>query len=151
MGRTAASVLARRVARRAWESQRSVHKSAVSEQASGTGLARPDAKVGSLCIHCWSVLGRRARLRVRGGCHHIAAEFVASVWRYLWSEPSQRERCAGAAISFPAFERVRQPLRALVMALGVVSCYLCPLSVETLILSRRPPYEFSSQMSILTT
>lgn len=50
MGRTAASILARRVARRAWESQRSVHKSAVTEQASGTGLARPDAQVGLLCI-----------------------------------------------------------------------------------------------------
>ena len=50
MGRTAASVLARRVARKAWESQRSVHKSAVSEQASSTGLGRPDAQVGTLCL-----------------------------------------------------------------------------------------------------
>ena len=45
MGRSAVNILARRVARRAWESQRSLHKSTVSEQAAGTGLARPDAQV----------------------------------------------------------------------------------------------------------
>jgi hypothetical protein len=40
------NVLARRVARKAWASQRHFSKTAVSEQASGTGLPRPDAQVG---------------------------------------------------------------------------------------------------------
>ncbi len=46
MGRIAVNVLARRVARRAWTTQRHFSKTAVSEQASGTGLSRTDAQVG---------------------------------------------------------------------------------------------------------
>ena len=45
MGRSAANVLARRVARSGIQSQRAFSKTAVSEQAAGTGLGRPDAQV----------------------------------------------------------------------------------------------------------
>lgn len=53
MGRTAVNVLARRVARKAWASQRHFSKTAVSEQASGTGLPRPDAQVGHPGCSVW--------------------------------------------------------------------------------------------------
>ena len=50
MGRSAANVLARRVARSGIQSQRAFSKTAVSEQAAGTGLGRPDAQV---CDQRW--------------------------------------------------------------------------------------------------
>lgn len=65
MGRTAANLLARRVARKAWQSQRTFSKSAVSEQASGAGLARPDAQVSQRRAPYWGFRIHWLQLRSR--------------------------------------------------------------------------------------
>lgn len=54
-------------------------------------------------------------------------------------------------MTLAASDRVRPALRALDVALDVVSTYLCPLSAEALILSHRPLHELSLKTLKLTT